>query len=101
MLLRRNGDRARLRRRDFNHALSATEHYSVSSPGSPVPNAPPNTEKQLDFALPVFDATLDMQPVSESGNVWVVPVDSFRSNQFAPLNLEWDSDDDSVPLQNS
>ena len=32
MLLRRNGDRARLRRRDFNHALSATEHYSVSSP---------------------------------------------------------------------
>jgi len=69
--------------------------------GSPVPNAPPNTEKQLDFALPVFDATLDMQPVSESGNVWVVPVDSFRSNQFAPLNLEWDSDDDSVPLQNS
>src|SRR5437868_12608610 len=33
MLLRRNGDRARLRRRDFNHALSATEHYSVSSPG--------------------------------------------------------------------
>ena len=69
--------------------------------GSPVPNAPPNTEKQLDFALLVFDATLDMQPVSESGNVWVVPVDSFRSNQFAPLNLEWDSDDDSVPLQNS
>ena len=49
--------------------------------GSPVPNAPPNTEKQLDFALPVFDATLDMQPVSESGNVWVVPVDSFRSAQ--------------------
>jgi len=65
--------------------------------GSPVPNAPPNTEKQLDFALPVFDATLDMQPVSESGNVWVVPVDSFRSNQFAPLNLEWDSDDEFSP----
>jgi hypothetical protein len=69
-----------------------TTQFAVQS--SPVPSTPPNTENDFDFAPP----TLDIRPalLPGGGDVWLVPVDSFRSDQFAPLNLEWDSRDDPV-----
>ena len=61
---------------------------------SPLPSTPANTENHFDLAPP----TLDMRPalLHGSGDVWMVPVDSFRSHQFALPKLEWDSQDDPV-----
>jgi hypothetical protein len=72
----------------------------VAVQGSPVPSTPPTTERELDFAPPVLNATFDMQPTLFPGSrrVPVQPIHSLRSDEFVPLNLEWESlDDQSQP----
>ena len=58
---------------------------------SPVPTAPPIMDKQLDFERVRFD----MQPtlLPGSADLLVLPA----SDEFVPLNLEWDSLDDESP----
>jgi hypothetical protein len=65
---------------------------------SPVPT-PPITEKELDFAPPVFTSTFDMQPtlLPASRHVPGRSRDRLRSDQFVPLQLEWESVED-LPL---
>jgi hypothetical protein len=67
---------------------------------SPIPSALPITEKQLDFAPPVFNATLNMEPslLRERRHVRVLPVGSLRSDEFVPLKLELESLDDQQRL---
>ena len=67
---------------------------------SPIPSALPITEKQLDFAPPVFNATFNMEPslLRERRHVRVLPVDSLRSDQPLLFKLEWESLDDQQRL---
>ena len=69
--------------------------------GSPVPSTPSTTERELDLAPPVFIPTFDMQPTlfPASRDVPVQPIHSLRSNEFVPLNLEWESLDDETRLE--
>jgi hypothetical protein len=55
--------------------------------GSPVPNTPSNTGKELDFPPPVFNPRFDMQPtlLPDSRDLPVLPIDS---DQFIQLRLE-------------
>ena len=66
---------------------------------SPVPTAPSFTEKELDFAPPMFTPTFDLQPtfLPASRNVRGLSRDRIRSDQFVPLQLEWESVPD-LPL---
>ena len=63
---------------------------------SPVPTI---TEKELDFAPPVFPPTFDMQPtlLPTSRDVPGRSLDRLRSDQFIPLQLEWESVEDLPP----
>ena len=59
---------------------------------SPVPIAPPIMDKQLDFERARFDMQASLLP--GSADLLVLPA----SDEFVPLNLEWDSlDDGSLP----
>jgi hypothetical protein len=73
----------------------------VAAQKSPVPSTPSTTERQLDFAPPVLNARFDMQPTlrPRSRDVRVLPVHSLRSDEFVPLNLEWESLDDQSPRE--
>jgi hypothetical protein len=73
----------------------------VAVQGSPVPSTPSTTERELDFAPPVLNATFDMQPTlrPRSRGIPVLPVDSLRSDEFVPLNLEWESLEDQSLLE--
>lgn len=66
---------------------------------SPVPTTPSITEKESDFAPPVFTPTFDMQPtlLPASRNVPRQSPDRLRSDQFVPLELEWESVEDLSP----
>ena len=66
---------------------------------SPVPTVPSITEKESDFAPPVFTPTFDMQPtlLPASRNVPRLSPNRLRSDQFVPLQLEWYSVQD-LPL---
>jgi hypothetical protein len=67
---------------------------------SPVPTTAPIMLTGLNFALPVFDPTLEMRPTILPGSrhVRVLPRHSLRSEEFVPLNLERDLlDDESLP----
>jgi len=66
---------------------------------SPVPTTPPITEKESEFTPPVFTATFDMQPTlfPASRDVPGHSPDRIRSDQFIPLQLEWESVQD-LPL---
>ncbi len=68
----------------------------VAVQASPVPSTPSNSQRELDFAPPVLNATFDMQPTLFPGSrrVPVQPIHSLRSDEFVPLNLEWESLDD-------
>jgi len=61
----------------------------VAVQGSPVPSTPSTAERELDFAPLVLTPTLDMQPTlrPRSSDIPVVSV----SDEFVPLNLEWES----------
>ena len=69
--------------------------------GPPIPSTPSNIQRKLDFEPPVLDATFDMQPTfrPRSRDIPVVPAGSLRSDEFVPLNLEWDSHEDHSPLE--
>ena len=69
----------------------------VAVQGSPVPGTPSTTERELDFAPPVLNATFDMQPTlrPRSRDIPVVSV----SDEFVPLNLEWESLEDQSPVE--
>jgi hypothetical protein len=78
------------------------EATQLAVESSPVPTSSPNTEKELDFTPPVSIPTFDMEPVLLPGSRDVpvlLPADSLRSDQFVPLNLEWESVDDQSPLE--
>jgi hypothetical protein len=67
--------------------------------GSPIPSTSSNTENELHLAPPVFTPRFDMQPtiLSNSRDVRMLPVlpaDPLRSDEFVPLNFEWESLDD-------
>jgi hypothetical protein len=66
---------------------------------SPVPTAPPITEKESDLAPPVFPATFDMRPtlLPAGRNVPGRSRDRLRSDQFVPLQLESESVEDLPP----
>jgi hypothetical protein len=57
---------------------------------SPIPSTPSNTEKELEFAPPVFIPRFDVQSTlfPDSRDVPVLPVDLLRSDQFIQLRLE-------------
>jgi len=69
--------------------------------GSPIPSLPSTGEKELDFAPPVPNATFDMRPTlrPRSRDMPLLPVGSLRSDEFVPLNLEWESLDDQPLLE--
>jgi hypothetical protein len=73
--------------------------------GSPVPSTPSNAERELDFRPPVFIPTFDTQPAVLRPNsrdirmLPVLPADRLRSDEFVPLNLEWESLDDQSPRE--
>ena len=73
----------------------------VAVQGSPVPSTPSTTERKLDFAPLVFNATLDMRPTlrPRSRGTPRLPADSLRSDEFVPLNLEWESLEDQSLLE--
>ena len=67
--------------------------------GSPIPSKASNAEKELDFAPPEFTSAFDTQPavLSNSKDIRMLPVlpaDPLPSDEFVPLNLEWESLDD-------
>lgn len=66
---------------------------------SPVPTTEPITEKESDFAPPVFTPTFDLQPtlLPASRDIPRRFHDRLRSDQFIPLQLEWESVQD-LPL---
>lgn len=68
---------------------------------SPVPSTPSNTEKELDFAPPVFVPKFDLQPMllPRSRNVPMLPVDSLRPGQFLFSKFEWESLEDQSLLE--
>ena len=73
------------------------EPAQVALQSSPVPNTPPaSTEREFSFAPPAmfrtFNAELNFLPGSR--NVPALPGDLLRSDEFVPLNLEWESLDD-------
>ena len=74
-----------------------TTQLAVQS--SPVPTTPPITEKGLDLTPPVFPAAFDMRPtlLPTSRNVPRRFHDRLRSDEFVPLQLEWESVPD-LPL---
>jgi hypothetical protein len=59
---------------------------------SPIPSPPSNTEKELEFAPPVFIPRFDVQSTlfPDSRDVPMLPVDLLRSDQFIQLRLERD-----------
>jgi hypothetical protein len=61
-----------------------TTQLAVQS--SPAPTTPPITEKELDFAPPVFTTTFDIQPtlLSAGRNVRALSPDRLRSDQIDP-----------------
>jgi hypothetical protein len=67
--------------------------------GSPVRTIPSITEKELDLAPPVFPATFDMRPtlLPTGRDVPGRSPDRLRSDQFIPLQLEWESVPDLAP----
>jgi len=75
-------------------------HFAVQS--SPVPTRSPNTEKELDFAPPVLIPTFNGDPTflpANSRDIRLLPADRLLSDEFVPLNLEWESLDDQPPLE--
>jgi hypothetical protein len=76
------------------------EPVQVAVESSPVPRTrPASADRKFNLAPPVLNATFDMQPtlLPETGDVHVLPADlrdSFRSDEFVPLNLQWKSLDD-------
>jgi hypothetical protein len=79
-----------------------TTQFAVQS--SPVPTRTPTPERESDFAprvlIPDFDTQRAFLPVN-STDIRMVPspsADLLRSDQFVPLNLEWESLD-GQPLQ--
>jgi len=56
---------------------------------SPVPSTPANTGKELDFAPPPLAPTFDMRPTLLPASKNVPRLSPDRSDQFAPLQLEW------------
>jgi hypothetical protein len=76
------------------HQQSDTTQLAVQS--SPVPSTPSNIENELDVAPPAFNARLDIQPTlrSQSRDIRLLPVDPLGSDEFVPLNLEWESLED-------
>jgi hypothetical protein len=77
------------------------EHVQVSVESSPVPTRSPNTEKELDFTPPVLIPTFNGNPtfLPASRDVPLLPADLLRSDEFVPLNLEWESLDDQPLLE--
>ena len=73
----------------------------VAVQASPIPSTPSNIQRKLDFEPPVLNATFDMQPTfrPRSRDIPVVPASLLRSDEFVPLNLEWDSLEDHSPLE--
>jgi hypothetical protein len=80
-----------------------TTQFAVQS--SPVPTRSPNTEKGLDFAPPGLIPAFDAQPAVLPANsrdirmLPVLPAHPLRSDEFVPLNLEWESLDDQPLLE--
>ena len=78
------------------------EHVQVAFERSPVPSTPPaNTERELDFAPPVLIPTFNGNPtfLPASSDIRLLPADLLRSDEFVPLNLEWESLDDQPLLE--
>ena len=77
------------------------EGTQLAVQSSPVPSAPPNTEKQLDFAppvlIPTFNGNLTFLPGSR--DIPLLPADPLRSDELVPLKLEWESLDDQPLLE--
>jgi hypothetical protein len=77
------------------------EHVQVAVESSPVPTRSPNTEKELDFAPPVLIPTFNGDPtfLPARRDIPLLPADLLRSDEFVPLNLEWESLDDQPLLE--
>jgi hypothetical protein len=77
------------------------EPAQVALRSSPVPNPPANTERELDLTPPVMIPSLNVEPIllPRSRNVPALPADPLRSDQFVPLELEWESLDDQSLLE--
>jgi hypothetical protein len=76
-----------------------TTQLAVQS--SPVPSTPARIQKEFEIAPPMFTPTLEMQPalLRGRGDVRMLPAAPLRSNEFVPLNLEWESLEDQSPLE--
>jgi hypothetical protein len=78
------------------------EHVQVAGESSPVPSTPPaNAERELDFAPPVLIPRFNGDPTFFPGSrdIPLLPADLLRSDEFVPLNLEWESLDDQPLLE--
>jgi hypothetical protein len=77
------------------------EHVQVAVESSPVPTRSPNTEKELDFAPPVFIPTFNGDPTFLPGSrgIPLLRADLLRSDDFVPFKLEWESLDDQPLLE--
>jgi hypothetical protein len=80
-------------------------HVQVAVESSPVPSTPPaNAEREFNLAPPAVPRTFNAEPIllPRSRDVPVLPVlpsDALGSDQFVPLNLEWESLDDQPLLE--
>jgi hypothetical protein len=60
-----------------------------------------NSENELHVAPAVFISAFDIQPTLLPGtrDVRVLPTNSLRSDEFVPLELQWESLGDQSPLE--
>jgi hypothetical protein len=82
-----------------------TDATELAVQESPVPPTPWNSEEQFDFGPPVFVPKFDMQPTFRHRSRHLpllpadLPADSLRSDEFVPLELEWESLDEQSLLE--
>ena len=99
LVLRRNGSTGWVRRHNFNHTLSAAGHPAVSSRAFARSNRATDYRKRIgprasgvpcDFRY-AADASPGKQKCSGASR------DRVRSDEFVPLQLEWESVEDLPP----
>jgi hypothetical protein len=82
------------------------EPVQVAAENSPVPSTQPaSTDREFNLPPLTMPRTFDMQPTVLPANSRdvrmrpVLPADPLRSDEFVPLNLEWESLPDQSPRE--
>ena len=78
------------------------EHVQIAVGSSPFPSTPPaNAEREFNLAPPAMARTFnaELNFLTGSRDIPLLPADLLRSDQFVPLNLERESLDDHSMLE--